>query len=801
MRKYSFCSDWTCKHLDAPGPGASVQIPHDAMLAESRNALAPSGINGAWFEGYDYLYEKHFTSGPELADKKLILEFEGVYRKAEVFVNSEKLAFRPYGYTNFYVDVTDHLNIGQDNLIQVISRTADQPNSRWYSGAGIYRSVNLWVSDREHILFNGIRIRTLSIDPAKVEITIKTSNAGKVSADILDGDTVVAGCERETSGEVSIELEIPGTKLWNPDTPNLYTCRVRFGNDEENVSFGVRTLEWGREGIVINGKRVILRGACIHHDNGILGAACWPEAEERKIRLLKENGYNAIRSAHNPCSKALLDACDKLGVLVMDEYIDHWYIHKTQYDYVEYFDEWWHQDLRDMVDKDYNHPSVIMYSTGNEVSETAQPKGIALTKALTDYLHELDNTRPVSCGVNIFFNFLSSVGFGVYSDDKAKKEAEQAEKARSAGKQAKKSAAVGSEFFNNLAGLLGDEFMKRGATLPFCDWKTKDAFANMDIAGYNYGVYRYEHDLKKYPDRLILGSETFCNDAYKFWELAKREPRLVGDFVWAGMDYLGEVGIGSWEYKDYAPRFDNGPGWISAGSGRLDLTGKPLGEALYTKVAFELEPGPRIAVCPVNHTGDPHSPSAWKMSNALESWAWEGCDGKPADVEVYARAASVALFVNGVRVGQKKLKNDCIARFRCIYQHGKIEAVSYDENGDEIGRNTLRSAGAETQLMAHAEQITVKPGGLAFVRLKYTDGAGITKPLCRGKLKVSVEGGKLLGLGSACPYYETDLSYLNDTCDTYYGEALAVIQAGTSGQLRITATDGVYNAQAVVTIL
>ena len=800
MNKISFCFNWTCIHLGAPGSGAPVQIPHDAMLAEPRSELAASGINGAWFEGHDYLYEKHFAPGPELAGKKLVLEFEGVYRKAEVSVNGEKLAFRPYGYTNFYVDVTDHLKIGQDNLIQVIARNADQPNSRWYSGAGIYRPVNLWVSEKEHILMNGVRVRTISVDPAEVEVSVKTSGAGKVFVEILDGDEVIVCREQETGGQTAMVVDIPNAKLWSTESPNLYTCRVRYGADEETVTFGVRTLAWGKDGILINGKREIIRGACIHHDNGVLGAACWPDAVERKIRLLKENGYNAIRSAHNPCSKALLEVCDKLGVLVMDEYIDHWYIHKTEYDYVNYFDQWWKQDMLDMVEKDYNHPCVIMYSTGNEVSETAQPKGIALTKAMTDYLHELDGTRPVTCGVNIFFNFLSSVGFGVYSDDKAKKEAEKAEKARAAGKKAKKASAVGSEFFNNLAGLLGDEFMKRGATLPFCDWKTRDAFANMDIAGYNYGIYRYPHDLKKYPDRLILGSETFCNDAYRFWEQAKREPRLVGDFVWAGMDYLGEVGIGSWEYKDYAPRFDNGCGWISAGSGRLDLTGKPLGEALYTRVAFELESGPRIAVCPVNHTGEAHSPSSWKMSNAMESWSWEGGEGKPADVEVYARAASVVLFVNGVLVGKKEMKNDCIAKFRCTYQQGKIEAVSYDANGKEIGRNTLRSAGKETCLRALPEQPTVAPGGLSYVRLKYTDGAGLTKPLCRGKLKVEVTGGKLLGLGSACPYYGTDLSYLDDVTDTYYGEALAVVQAGDGELLTVTITDGIYNAQAYVTI-
>ena len=435
---------------------------------------------------------------------------------------------------------------------------------------------------------------------------------------------------------------------------------------------------------------------------------------------------------------------------------------------------------------------------GPRICDSRALMGTVRAMVMTDYLHELDGTRPVTCGVNIFFNFLSSVGFGVYSDDKAKKEAEKAEKARAAGKKAKKASAVGSEFFNNLAGLLGDEFMKRGATLPFCYWKTRDAFANMDIAGYNYGIYRYPHDLNKYSDRLILGSETFCNDAYRFWEQAKKEPRLVGDFVWAGMDYLGEVSIGSWEYKDYAPQFGGGPGWISAGSGRLDLTGKPLGEALYTRVAFELEPGPRIAVCPVNHTGEAHSPSSWKMSNAMESWSWEGCDGKPADVEVYARAASVALFVNDVQVGKKELKNDCIARFRCTYQHGKIEAVSYDAKGREIGRNALYSAGKQTCLRALPEEPFVKPGGLSYVRLKYTDGAGLTKPLCRGMLKVEVSGGKLLGLGSACPYYE--LSYLGDVTDTYYGEALAVVQAGSIGRLTVTVTDGTCSDQAYVTI-
>ena len=327
------------------------------------------------------------------------------------------------------------------------------------------------------------------------------------------------------------------------------------------------------------------------------------------------------------------------------------------------------------------------------------------------------------------------MGFGQYSDEKAKKEAEKAEKAKAAGKQAKEKA-VGSKFFNDMAGLLGDEFMKRGATIPPCDWRTRDAFANMDIAGYNYGIYRYKRDLKKYPDRLILGSETFCNDAYAFRELAKKEPRLIGDFVWAGMDYLGEVGVGSWEYADYAPRFDGGLGWVTAGSGRIDLTGRPLGEALYTRVALEQENGPYIAVCPVNHTGDKHSPSAWKMTNAMPSWSWRGYAGKQANVEVYARAHAVELRVNGKSVGKKELKNDCIAKFRCTYEDGVVMAISYDSSGKEMGACALHTASPDTQLRAVSEETAVSPGRLCHIRLQYTDENGTVKPLERGILNV-----------------------------------------------------------------
>lgn len=791
MKATPLLTGWTCRHLGDTAPGKAVTLPHDAMLAEPRTAISAGGTNTGWYEGYDYEYQRTLTVPEnELADTH-ILEFEGVYHNAEVWLNGQKAAFRPYGYTNFYVDCAPYLHAGENEL-RVIARNADQPNSRWYSGAGIYRPVQLWKARGAHITLNGVKIRTLSLQPAIVEVRVKTTAPGTVRLTVDD----LPAMQQESDGEAVFTLTLDNARLWTPETPNLYTCRVSFADDEVTETFGVRKVEWGTDGFLLNGKRYIIQGACIHHDNGLLGAVCDPDAVARKVRLLKENGYNAIRSAHNPCSKALLTECDRQGMLVMDEYIDHWYIHKTEHDYVDYFNDWWRQDLTDMVEKDYNHPCVVLYSTGNEVSETAQKRGIALTKEMTDFLHGLDDSRPVTCGVNIFFNFLSSIGFGVYSDEKAKKEAERAEKAKQRGEKAAKKKAVGSQFFNNLAGLLGDEFMKRGATLHGCDVKTRDAFANMDIAGYNYGIYRYKHDLKKYPQRLILGSETFCNDAYKFRELAKQEPRLVGDFVWAGMDYLGEVMVGSWEYADYAETFDGGPGWVSAGSGRIDLTGKPLGEALYTRVALEADNGPYIAVCPVNHTGDRHSPSAWKMTNAMPSWSWTGCEERKANVEVYARAARVELVLNGHTVGSKTLKNDCLARFSIPYESGTLEAVSYDAADHEIGRCKLQSAGGTTRLTLDAEEPTVKPGHLCYIRLRYTDENGITKPLARGSIQVQVRGGTLVGLGSACPFNKH--SYLDSETDTYYGEALAIVRMGDGDAMTIAASDGEYSAELTV---
>ena len=813
MQRIDFNKGWMCKCLTRDEAAYPVTLPHDAMLSEPRTQESTGEGNIGWYIGGDYEYTKKFTVPKEYENQKVLIEFEGVYHNAEVHINGKKVAGRPYGYTNFYINTDGFFKYGEENEVKVIAHNADQPNSRWYSGTGIYRPAYLHIGGEKYISVNGVKIRTLSYNPAQIEVAVKTSAPGEVSLEIeFEGKRVltaigeskaVAAQNNETKNASAASekpakeyqavflLDVPNAKLWDTEHPNLYTCKAVFGEDQVTETFGIRELVWNPQvGMTINGKRVILRGACFHHDNGVLGACTYPEAEERKMRIFKENGYNAVRSAHYPCSKALLDACDRVGMLMMDEYVDVWYIHKTKYDYANQLAGWWKQDLKDMVDKDFNHPSVIMYSTGNEVAETAQKKGIALTGEMTNYLHSLDSTRPVTCGINIFFNFLSSMGMGVYSDDKAEKSAENAEKF--AAEQAKKAAAakpekkkkpVGSEFYNTLACLVGDYFLKCGATLYPCDLKTRDAYANMDIAGYNYGIFRYKHDLKKYPNRLILGSETFCKDAYSFWEIAKKNKRIIGDFVWAGWDYIGEVGDGAAEYSDY--KFEDPSTRMTGGNGRIDLNGKPRAEAAYTRVAFERETGPFIAVDPV-YQKEKLRLTGWQLTKALESWAWGGCSGEPAKVEVYARAAQVELFINGKSVGKKNVKK-CRANFNTTYEDGEITAVSYDEKGKEINRYSLQTAEKETILQVRPEEKSVKPEGLAFVQLQYTDAKGIWKPMEKHNLKVTVENGILKGLGSPAPYVKGN--YTDDTVATYYGEAMAVVQADGNGPVKVTVTD------------
>ncbi len=769
MQIIPFHDGWRYAHLDQ-GDWQEVTLPHDAMLSEPRTEQSPGGTNTGWFACRDYEYEKTFEAPEDAA----YLEFEGVYHKAQVFLDGEEKPAHHNGYFGFRVPIT----AGHHSL-RVIARNADSPSSRWYSGAGIYRPVSLVCLPKEHILPESIQIKTLDYHTRTIRVSFATTGSDQVE---------VTALHEKAAGTDSVTLSIKEAGLWSPEEPNLITLTLRYHDDVQTIRYGIRTVEVdAQKGFCINGKRTLLLGACIHHDNGILGAAGYPFAERRKVMLLKKAGYNAIRSAHNPISKAMLDACDELGMMVLDEYADMWYIHKTRYDYAECLERSWHEDLRLMVEKDRNHPSVVMYSIGNEVSETAQRKGIELTESMTKRLHELDD-RPVTCGINIFFNYLSSLGMGVYTDKKAEQAIAEKKKA--------KRKAVGSEFFNNLTGLLGADFMKFGATLHGSNVKTRDAFEKLDVAGYNYGIRRYKRDTRLYPHRVILGSETFISDAMIFYDLAQKTPALIGDFAWAGMDYLGEVGVGAWEYTDNAPSFDHGPGWLTAGVGAIDLIGTETAQMAYTQVAFGLSPV-RIGVIPVCYSGQKHSPAAWRMTNAIESWAWNGMEGRKAVVEVYARGAWVALHLNQEKVGKKRLNAKGIARFSLPYRPGQLTAVVYDDTSKETARTTLFSAEEETVLQLMPEKKTVCKDELLYVRLRYTDPNGLLKPGERGEIMVKVQGGTLMGLGNACSYHER--GYLTSMTDTYYGEAMAVIRP--EGDVTVCASSPHGTAQICVPLV
>ena len=767
MAKISFNDKWMVRPLSESEKNArQIDLPFDAMLYEEISSSSEGGVNSAWFVGGDYVFSKTFIA-PIPNNGKAILEMEGVYRDAEIYLNKQRIFVNNYGYNDFYVDLTLYLKDGE-NVLEVISHNSDQPNSRWYTGAGIYRPVWLYLLNGKHVIPGSERIETLSYKDRKIKVAGEASYDGTLSYQILDQDK-----KEVAKGEISIKngafaeiLQLDGALLWDDENPNLYTLNLISEDGElSSIRFGIRQIEVGQEGFLVNGKRVLLKGACIHHDHGILGARAYPDADYRRIRLLKDAGYNAIRSAHNPISKATLDACDELGMYVMDEYADSWYIHKTKYDYASHLMDNYKEDLRLMVIKDFNHPSVIMYSIGNEVAETSQKKGIALAEELTNTLHFLDPTRFVTCGINIFFNALFSMGFGVYSEEKAE--------SNSQAKAKKKE--TGSAFFNKITNFLGSNVMKVGSTLPICDRKTRGTFSKLDVCGYNYALNRYKHDHRKYPNRIIVGSETFVCDPAKWLRIAKKYPRVIGDFVWSGLDYLGECGIGSWINEEDAPSFDHGPGWISAGAGRIDITGRFLGEALFTQVQYGVKPIALAVVSP-KECRLKHSPSAWKYSLAMPYFDFpKEEEGKKCYAEIYCNQSRYELYLDGALLKKGKCHKNGRNIVKFPYKKGKLEAVCFDDNNKEVGRCYLSSNDGPTKLVAKEEGRPSPNDRLYYVRLRLENEDGDIRAYDKDEILVEkVVGGELLGIGNGCPYHKE--RYIGNKCITYQGEALAIFR-------------------------
>ena len=449
MKKLDFNSGWTFRKAEEPPTAAqAVTLPHDAMIHEPRDSGAPGGSDNAFFPGGTYLYEKIFDA-PDAAHCEVL--FEGVYRNTTVALNGETLATHTYGYTPFSVTLDGKLHEGTNTLTVTVNNT-DAPSGRWYTGSGIYRPAWLYTGGKGYIRREGIRVTTLSVNPARVQVTVDASG-GLPTVELLDpkGRVVAAG-----SG-ADITLTVPDARLWSEESPTLYTCRVTLTEggellDEAVVSFGIRRIQWkARQGLLVNGRSVKLRGACVHHDNGVVGACAFPESEDRRVRKLKQAGFNAIRSAHNPCSAAMLDACDRYGVYMIDEAWDMWYNHKTRHDYADHWEANWQQDLTAMARRDYNHPSVIAYSIGNEVSEPAEDKGVALAHQMVDLLHTLDRSRPVTAGINLMIIERASRGQGIYANDGSGVQAQKKKKPKNGQQEEKvQNAIAGKEMVKQI---------------------------------------------------------------------------------------------------------------------------------------------------------------------------------------------------------------------------------------------------------------------------------------------------------------------------------------------------------------
>lgn len=824
MRRIDFNQGWM--FAKKGGEAVPVTLPHDAMLHEARDPNCANGKTTGYFPGGVYTYTKTFTVPPAWEDKCLYLEFEGVYQNAAVKLNGRELCRRPYGYTNFSAELTGLLHAGDTACIEVTADNSGEPCTRWYSGSGIYRPVWLYIGERSHIEIDGVQVTTISHDSAVVRVRTLASGGTAHIAISRNGKTAASGVGND------VEIAIPNAALWSDEAPNLYDCRVSLveneqETDNETVRFGICYREWSPNGLYINGKETKLRGACIHHDNGVLGACEFPAAALRRAQILKDAGFNAVRSAHNPISRVMLDACDRVGLYVMDELCDMWYEHKNRYDYAFHFEQWHTADLTVMVRKDISHPSVVMYSIGNEVTETAEPWGIELTKEMAALCRRLDAGRPVTCGINMALNTMHFAGLGVYRpgpDEPPRREqpknlralallaqmgqagqgsrttgAKTGGNSETAGNAAiglqreagarQGSKLVGSEFFNEAMKTM-KERQRAVVSQPIAEILSEDAYAVLDIAGYNYADGRYEKDAAQYPNRVSVGTETLPQRIYKNWQLVKKLPYITGDFMWTGWDYIGEAGVGAFCYDSVGTKDKEYPALL-AGCGVIDITGHPRPEVWLNKAVFGLSKGPYIGVEPVTHAGENRLISAWRFSDAVHSWSWAGCEGRQAELIVYADAAEVELLVNGRSAGRQTVE-ECQAKFTAEYRPGKIEAVAYDKDGTVCGRDELVPAGNETRLTVIPSKTMLAADGqdLCYLDILLMDDAGIVKASEDRSVTVSVEGaGSLAGFGSADPFNEE--AYTGNVHRTYYGRVQAVIRAGCQpGEVAVSVTAG-----------
>lgn len=788
MERISFNQGWKVwKDLDpfelvfrVPDDARRVDLPYDAMFHEEQKQGAVNGGHTGNIDAAEYKYFKRFFVPEEYRDGHVLLQFEGIYRNASVFINQSKVGDSAYGYTDFMVDVGDYLKYGEENEVLVAVKCGTR-SSRWYSGAGIYKDAWLIYGGSIYVKPYDLRFTTLETekDGALVRISAKIHNDGlraqtlQVSVIVKDKDgsmvvdnTYPVRIGSRTVLELRKNVYIDKAMLWDEYLPALYSVEMTISDgenvlDKSAVTSGIRKLSVdSRHGLSINGRTVKLRGACIHHDQGLLGAATYDDYEYRRVKRLKEAGFNAVRSAHNPASQALLKACDRLGVYVMDELVDVWNKSKVSYDYAIDFTRNWESDIEHMVEADYNHPCVIMYSTGNEIFEICTEKGFETSRMLSDKFHAMDPTRYTTNGIN--GAFAAGDGLAKIVNDITDGKADT-------GKGDVNVFMMAME--TNMPGIVAHPII--GGILDKLE-------TTMDIMGYNYMTSRYLMDAAKYADRVIVGTETYPKQIAENWDAIMRCSALVGDFTWTGWDYLGEV---SPVYPD-----------LMNGAGDISITGNRRPVSYYREIVFGLTKQPCIAVQNPANYGIPRNFGPWCYTDCTFCYSYEGQEGRPVMIQVYGGGDSVELFVNGRSLGVQLCgpQTGFETQFNTVYEPGELMAVAY-ENGQEIGRTILKTAGKPATTALSAEKYDM----LAFINIDVVDENGFLVADAQTRLSVKVEGAAgLLAFGGMMALHHSGFELQDTTAGE--GHALAILKlAGDKEKIIVNVTGEGLREQSI----
>ncbi len=803
------------KLTGSAGTKMDVVLPYDAMIHERPAENARSGAQTGFYPGGAYTYTKILDVPKDWAGKSVKLFFGGVYRTAQVKVNGDFVCSSLHGYGEFYADIDKFLNYGRENEICVVANNTAEPSSRWFSGSGIYRNVELLVGDDVHVVEDGVRVTTKEAakEGALVEIGTRVQNISRLKHKVkihteislcgspVKEDTVFAtiyGGETETLCQ---NLYLPGAQLWSDEHPTLYDIHVTLSEgekvlDDVDVRTGFRVLFLdAQRGLRINGKEVKLRGACIHHDNGIIGAATFAAAERKRAKELKGAGFNAIRSAHNPISREMLSACDEYGLLVMDELSDMWNDEKNSEDFSILFERCWEEEAEKMVRKNYNHPSVIIYSTGNELFDIGHESGGRWNRRISNKFHELDSTRFTTIGCSGLNAVVSS---GKIPAILASIMREQGMKPPKASGEKESSEKNGVGALNSAMSFLkGPEFLCH----PLMTEVLEEPGQAVDICGYNYSLDRHIMEKEIHPNKPIVATESFPAQIAKLWKVAKEHPHVLGDFTWTGYDYIGEAGCGIFYYdgnKNFGSHFSDRLSYI----GDINLIGYRRPISYLREIVFGLRKEPYIAVIRVDRYGQEYNRTDWLFKDNVSSWTWPGMEGKTTEVDVYSSDEEVELFLNGRSLGKKPCgqAHDFTATWTVGYEPGRLTAVSY-QNGNESGRFELRTAGNKVVLHAAADRSSIYADGqdMAFVTCRLTDMDGTPNLFAKKNVAVTVTGeGVLQGYGSANP--QPSESYDDTVWETYDGEVMAAVRStGNKGEINVRfCADGCEDAVVII---